>query len=280
MLRRFGATQFHCSSVIRVAVARLVVPIPQRFKSRQGPAHLLLIDSMPCHAHPKRVSATLGSHIFSLASSRLVSTVPRLSFAKRFRSASPQGLRHAYPCCPFLLRVTAPRCLCSASPFNANAGRSSAAPSPFVSMSLLLYALAFCAALFCAFARPLAANPTQCRSYPSNSAACHRDSSPRPFFAPPLPVDAVLFRCNFSLCRAFPSQNTALPLLSASVPLHIGASPLQASAARSCSIARLLDAHRCNSSAIRVTAMPMPRFSLLSQYTAPQSSPLLFRCQS
>ena len=120
------------------------------------------------------------------------------------------------------------------------------------------------AALSCAFARPLAANPTQCRSYPSNSAACPRDSSPMPFFAPPLPVDAVLFRCNFSLCRAFPSQSTALPLLSASVPLHIGASPLQASAARSCSIARLLDAHRCNSSAIRVTAMPMPRSRCLA----------------
>lgn len=43
-------------------------------------------------------------------------------------------------------------------------------------------------------------------------------------------------------------------------------------------IARLLDAHRCNSSAIRVTAMPMPRSSLLSQSIAPQSSPLLFRC--
>ena len=68
MLRHFGAMQFHCSSVIRVAVARLVGAIPQLFKSRQGPAHLLLISAIPCHAHPKRVSATLGSHIFSPAS--------------------------------------------------------------------------------------------------------------------------------------------------------------------------------------------------------------------
>lgn len=94
--------------------------------------------------------------------------------------------------------------------------------------------------------------------------AGHIPAIPTPFFAPPPPRVAVLLRCNFSLCRAFPSQSTALPLLSASVPLHIGASPLQIAALRSFAIARLLDARRCNSSAIRVTAILQLLFAILS----------------
>jgi len=81
---------------------------------------------------------------------------------------------------------------------------------PCFSMHLL-----FRAALFCAYARPLAAKPTQCRATPA---------MPMPFFAPPSPRVAVLRRRNFSLCRAFPSQSTALPLLSASVPQRRNAS--------------------------------------------------------
>lgn len=55
----------------------------------------------------------------------------------------------------FARRVTAPRCLCSTSPFNANARRSSAAPSPV--LSLLRHALASLCTCFFAprFSAPL-----------------------------------------------------------------------------------------------------------------------------
>lgn len=120
---------------------------------------------------------------------------------------------------------------------------------PCFSMHLL-----FCAALFCAFARPLAANPTQCRATPA---------MPTPFFAPPSPVDAVLFRCNFSLCRAFPSQSTALPLLSASVPQQIESLPLRRQSVPVLSYARLVFAQRtvqlpsppCRRASARCTSM-------------------------
>lgn len=195
--------------------------------------------------------------------------------------------------------------------------RGSAVPSPVVSMPLLLYALAFCAALFCAFARPLAANPTQCMATPAipqHVLASHSQTSQ-------VIANAFLRSAAASRCRSFPLQFLALPSLSiaehslaaaericsaayrsfalanlsavarslsianpgTSEPFHCAS---RLCTARHCSshlrhsVARLLDTHRCNSSAIRVTAMPMPRFSLLSQYTAPQSSPLLFRCQS
>lgn len=80
---------------------------------------------------------------------------------------------------------------------------------PCFSMHLL-----FCAALFCAFARPLAANPTQCRAYPSNAKAFLRS--------------AIANRC-----RSSPSQSTVLPLLSASVPQLIASLRICSAAARS-----------------------------------------------
>jgi len=145
MLRHFGATQFRCSSVIRVAVARLVGAIPQRFTSRQGPAHLLPLSAIPCDAHPKRVSASARISFPVQLSTRLVSAVPRLIFAKRFLSTSPRVLRRAYQCCSFLLRVASQLLDAYAAHrlSTPSRRRSSAAPSPFVSMPLLLYALAF-----------------------------------------------------------------------------------------------------------------------------------------
>ena len=65
------------------------------------------------------------------------------------------------------------------------------------------------------------------------------------------------------------------------VPLHVSSFRSAQCSSHLCrSVARLLDAHRCNSSAIRVTAMPMPRSQLLSKSIAPQSSTLLFHCWS
>ena len=150
----------------------------------------------------------------------------------------------------FARRVTAPRCLCSASPFNAFAYARQCS-----SVACRINALA---SLCTCFFAPRFSAPSHVLWPLIPRSAGHTPAIPTPFFAPPSPVDAVLFRCNFSLCRAFPSQSTALPLLIAAVPLHIGASPLQIWALRSFAIARLLDAHRCNSSAILVTAMPMP----------------------
>lgn len=156
---------------------------------------------------------------------------------------------------------------------------------PCFSMHLL-----FRAALFCAFARPLAANPTQCRSYPSNA-------------------NAFLRSAIASRCRSFPLQFLALSSLSiaehslaaadrsCSVAYRSFALASQCSSelfhcasrlctARHCSshlrhsVARLLDAHRCNSSAIRVTAILLLSASVLGQSIAPQSSTLLFHCWS
>ena len=92
--------------------------------------------------------------------------------------------------------------------------------------------------------------------------AGHTPAIPTPFFAPPSPVDAVLFRCNFSLCRAFPSQSTALPLLIAAVPQQIEASPLQIRAPRSRSIARLVFSQR-------TVQLPSPPFRRSSARCTP-----------
>ena len=127
--------QFQCLSSLRhrqsmpflsiaehsLAVAKQIISAALQTRASRSRSIARLLDAhrcnssaIPCHAHPKRVSASAR-----ISFQRLVSAVPRLSFSKRFPSASPQGLRRTYPCCSFLLRVIAPRCLCSASPFNA-----------------------------------------------------------------------------------------------------------------------------------------------------------------
>ena len=146
-------------AMLRRFSARHAIPLlfrDSRCRCAAGRCHsaALHVTAGPCssfahrfHAMPRSSKARLilGSHIFSHAaqppafpmqrSPRLVSAVPRLSFSKRFRSASPQGLRRAYPCCPFLLRVASQLLDAYAAHrlSTPSRRRSSAAPSLFQS---------------------------------------------------------------------------------------------------------------------------------------------------
>ena len=164
-------------------------------------------------------------------------------------------------------RVTAPRCLCSASPFNANARRSRAFLRPSYQCPCFSMHLLFCAALSCAFARPLAANPTQCRAHPSNSNAFLRSAAA-------------------SRCRSFPLQFLALPSLSIAEHSLAAADRSCSAAYRSFALASQCSSELFHCASARCTSMQFlghsrhchanATLSLLSKSIAPQSSPLLF----
>ena len=152
----------------------------------------------------------------------------------------------------FARRVTAPRCLCSTSPFNANARRNSAAPSPVVSMPLLLYApaarrtSASSHVLWPLISRS-AGQPQPCQRL---SSLRHRRSSPLQFLAL-----SSLSIAEHSLAAAERICSAAYRVIS-----HL----FRRDSEQFEAIARLLDAHRCNSSAIRVTAILLLLFAILS----------------
>lgn len=115
---------------------------------------------------------------------------------------------------------------------------------------------------FCAFARPLAANPTQCRATPA---------MPTPFFAPPSPVDAVLF------------QSHSEPCLSVAHLFHRRAQPCRRSrclanpqhhrAAHFSSTATLIKAALLRCHSYQVSALPLlicatPCESVAKQYSS------------
>lgn len=156
-------------------------------------------------------------------------------------------------------RVTAPRCRCSASPFNAVAYARQCS-----SVACRINALASLCTCFFAprFPAPLhvlwpliprsAGQPQPCQSL---SSLRRRRVSPHFSIAEHSLADAE------RICSAAYRVISHL--------LRCGSELFEA-------IARLLDAHRCNSSAIRVTAILLLSASVLGQSIAPQSSPLLF----